>query len=351
MIIGTIAERAELTYQEILTEGYSLLPEEVLTILIKSAEKYSSWSDQLGDNTDDLAIEPTLKITDSTSLTKYDWAIMEPLVAAHINLTQARRNEAAGITEGGLSSSEATQLYKDAVTDMKREAFQFQPFSLSPYTQKSYSHQSSTLGLVSPAYPNICDVNHSNVPAGQAYQPPQGIYDEKLRGKDGLDAYQVAVQRLDFDGTIHDWAKSLQGQNAYELAVSRNGFTGTFDEWMASLEGVDGLDGVDGKDAYELAVSRDGFAGTFDEWMASLKGDAFTYSDFTAEQMAALKGDAFTYADFTPEQLAALKGAKGDQPPITNSFGQSEVEAVSQKLLTDTLGDIVSALNSINGVP
>lgn len=45
------------------------------------------------------------------------------------------------------------------------------------------------------------------------------------------------------------------------------------------------------------------------------KGDAFTYSDFTAEQLAGLKGpkgDAFTYDDFTPEQLAGLKGPKGD---------------------------------------
>ena len=48
------------------------------------------------------------------------------------------------------------------------------------------------------------------------------------------------------------------------------------------------------------------------ELLKGNKGDAFTYTDFTAEQLEALKGDTFTYADFTAEQLAALKGDKGD---------------------------------------
>ena len=88
-----------------------------------------------------------------------------------------------------------------------------------------------------------------------------------------------------------------------------------------------------------------------------VQGDAFTYSDFTAEQLALLKGKAFTYADFTPEQLTALKGDKGDPVPITTTLGQSQTQAVSQKLLTDKindmntlLGDIDSALTNINGV-
>lgn len=83
------------------------------------------------------------------------------------------------------------------------------------------------------------------------------------------------------------------------------------------------------------------------------KGDPFLYADFTAEQLALLKGEAFTYADFTPEQISALKGDKGETgstPPITSTYGQSATEAVSQKLLTDAVGDIESLLISINGV-
>ncbi len=73
---------------------------------------------------------------------------------------------------------------------------------------------------------------------------------------------------------------------------------------------------------------------------AGPKGDAFTYSDFTEDQLAALKGpkgddgktgpagpkgDAFTYADFTTEQLEALKGPKGDDgtPGATGPKGDA----------------------------
>ena len=65
------------------------------------------------------------------------------------------------------------------------------------------------------------------------------------------------------------------------------------------------------------------------------------------------KGDPFLYADFTAEQLAALKGDKGDKGdpvPIATTLGQSQTQAVSQKLLSDVLGDIDNALTYINGV-
>ncbi|MFK4001702.1 hypothetical protein ACI2I3_10180 [Psychrobacter namhaensis] len=62
------------------------------------------------------------------------------------------------------------------------------------------------------------------------------------------------------------------------------------------------------------------------------------------------KGDPFLYTDFTTEQLAALKGEQGDPVPITTTLGQSDTQAVSQKLLTDVLGDIDTALNNINGI-
>lgn len=42
-----------------------------------------------------------------------------------------------------------------------------------------------------------------------------------------------------------------------------------------------------------------------------LQGDAFKYTDFTAEQLASLKGKAFEYSDFTQDQINGLK-VKGD---------------------------------------
>lgn len=40
------------------------------------------------------------------------------------------------------------------------------------------------------------------------------------------------------------------------------------------------------------------------------------------------------------EPLLAIKGEKGDQPPLSNEFGNSETTAASQKLVTDEVGKL-----------
>ena len=45
-----------------------------------------------------------------------------------------------------------------------------------------------------------------------------------------------------------------------------------------------------------------------------------------------------------------IKAAKGSIPALTQALGQSTTSAVSQKLLTDTVGDIDAVLDAINGV-
>lgn len=45
-----------------------------------------------------------------------------------------------------------------------------------------------------------------------------------------------------------------------------------------------------------------------------------------------------------------IKAAKGAIPALTQALGQSTTSAVSQKLLTDTVGDIDAVLDAINGV-
>ena len=96
------------------------------------------------------------------------------------------------------------------------------------------------------------------------------------------------------------------------------------------------------------------------------KGDPFLYADFTAEQLAALKGDKGDKGEVGDRGLQGaqglqgiqgIKGDKGDPVPITTTLGQSQTQAVSQKLLTDKindmntlLGDIDGALANINGV-
>jgi len=48
--------------------------------------------------------------------------------------------------------------------------------------------------------------------------------------------------------------------------------------------------------------------------------------------------------------LRGFTGEQGNPVPITTTLGQSATEAVSQKLLTDVLGDIDNVLTALNGV-
>lgn len=116
------------------------------------------------------------------------------------------------------------------------------------------------------------------------------------------------------------------------------------------------------------------------------KGDAFTYTDFTQEQLALLKGEKGDKGDTGPQGLQGdtgpqgPKGDKGDTGPqglrgeigpqgskgdtgpqgpqgiqgppvpVAQVLGQSTTDAVSQKLLTDTVGNLATVLDRINGV-
>ncbi|WP_352309093.1 hypothetical protein [Psychrobacter sp. W2-37-MNA-CIBAN-0211] len=133
-VYGTTLDVAADLYSELLTTGYSLLESDVIKVLTINIKKYAAWADAFNDApaTDDECVRPKLVIDDTTVIGVDDWAIIEPLVRAHCDLVQARRMEGAqnlGVQGAGLSSSEARQIYADAETAMKKEAFQFQPFS------------------------------------------------------------------------------------------------------------------------------------------------------------------------------------------------------------------------------
>ena len=70
-----------------------------------------------------------LTIDSATVIAIDDWEIMQPVVLAHCDLTQARRLGAMQEPNAGISTSEAMQLYKDALATIKKEAFQFMPAS------------------------------------------------------------------------------------------------------------------------------------------------------------------------------------------------------------------------------
>lgn len=159
-----------------------------------------------------------------------------------------------------------------------------------------------------------------------------------------------------------------RGKSAYEVAVE-NGFSGTETEWLASLKGepgaagANGKDGTDGKTPYvgdngnwfvgsddtgkpsrgaKGEPGKDGVTPTFSiesvetgepgtDAEVTMTGDAPNHGlkfviprgDKGDTGAKGDKGEAFTYSDFTAEQLAALKGAKGDkgEPGATGAKG------------------------------
>ncbi|MGP5192921.1 hypothetical protein ACTXJO_04685 [Psychrobacter celer] len=134
-VIGTIEDAANDLYDELLTTGYSLLLSDVVKVFIINTKKYAGWSGELQHcpKSDESCVKPLLVIDENTVLGVDDWVIVEPVIRAHCDLVQARRMEGAqnlGVQPAGMSSSEARQLYDDAVKTMQKEAFQFQPFSI-----------------------------------------------------------------------------------------------------------------------------------------------------------------------------------------------------------------------------
>lgn len=88
---------------------------------------------------------------------------------------------------------------------------------------------------------------------------------EGLKGKDGLNNYQLAVKH-GYQGTEEQFAKDVIPKSNYERAKEIKGFEGTEEEYLDSLKGEDG------KSAYELAKEAEGFTGTLTDYLASLKG-------------------------------------------------------------------------------
>lgn len=134
-VIGTLQDVAQDLYDELLTTGSSVRLSDINKLLITNTKKYAGWSGELQvcPSADESCVNPLMVITANTVLGVDDWLIIEPMVRAHCDLVQARRMEGAqglGVNPTGMTTSEALQLYKDSIEQMKREAFQCQPFSV-----------------------------------------------------------------------------------------------------------------------------------------------------------------------------------------------------------------------------
>ena len=121
---------------------------------------------------------------------------------------------------------------------------------------------------------------------------------EFLKGKDGLNNYQLAVKH-GYQGTEEQFAKDIIPKSNYERAKELQGFQGTEEEYLDSLHGAPG------KDLYQAAVER-GYNGSFDDFLEKQKGAPGDpgKSNYELAQEDGFIGTLTAY-------LASLKGEKG----------------------------------------
>ena len=163
---------------------------------------------------------------------------------------------------------------------------------------------------------------------------------EGLKGKDGLNNYQLAVKH-GYQGTEEQFAKDIIPKSNYERAKELQGFEGTEEEYLQSLHGAPGesiydiavrrgfvgteqayLDsqkGEDGKSAYELAKEAEGFTGTLTDYLASLKGkdgkDAYQlYLDTTTDNPKLTEAQYAAINAITTQYLYRIN--KGKDAPM-----------------------------------
>lgn len=87
---------------------------------------------------------------------------------------------------------------------------------------------------------------------------------EGLKGKDGLNNYQLAVKH-GYQGTEEQFAKDIIPKSNYERAKELQGFQGTEVDYLVSLHGAPG------ESIYDIAVRR-GFVGSEQMYLESQKG-------------------------------------------------------------------------------
>lgn len=135
---------------------------------------------------------------------------------------------------------------------------------------------------------------------------------EGLKGKDGLNNYQLAVKH-GYQGTEEQFAKDVIPKSNYERAKEIKGFEGTEEEYLDSLKGEDG------KSAYELAKEAEGFTGTLTDYLASLKGkdgkDAYqVYLETTTDNPKLTKAQYAAINATTTQYLYRIN--KGKDAPM-----------------------------------
>lgn len=155
-----------------------------------------------------------------------------------------------------------------------------------------------------------------------------------LKGKDGLNNYQLAVKH-GYQGTEEQFAKDIIPKSNYERAKELQGFEGTEEEYLQSLHGAPG------KDLYQAAVER-GYSGSFEDFLEKQKGAPGAPGKSLYELA---QEDGFTGT--LTEYLASKKGDKGDDAYQVYLQETDDNPKLSRKEWADTIGSFANLIKTI----
>lgn len=164
---------------------------------------------------------------------------------------------------------------------------------------------------------------------------------EGLKGKDGLNNYQLAVKH-GYQGTEEQFAKDIIPKSNYERAKELQGFQGTEVDYLVSLHGAPG------ESIYDIAVRR-GFVGSEQVYLESQKGkdgkDAYqTYLETTTDSTPMTKKQWANANDFFYQLIFRILKGAGVKPTETDMTADQVYELDRQRR------EIISAIRS-KGVP
>ena len=164
---------------------------------------------------------------------------------------------------------------------------------------------------------------------------------EGLKGKDGLNNYQLAVKH-GYQGTEEQFAKDIIPKSNYERAKELQGFQGTEVDYLVSLHGAPG------ESIYDIAV-RKGFVGSEQAYLDSQKGkdgkDAYqVYLETTTDSTPMTKKQWANANDFFYQFIFSILKGAGVQPTETDMTADQVYELDRQRR------EIISAIKS-KGVP
>ena len=187
-----------------------------------------------------------------------------------------------------------------------------------------------------------------------------------LKGKDGLNNYQLAVKH-GYQGTEEQFAKDIIPKSNYERAKELQGFQGTEVDYLVSLHGAPG------ESIYDIAVRR-GFVGSEQAYLESQKGkdgkDAYqlyleTTTDnpkMTEAQYAAINATTTQYLyrinkgkdapmneqTLSADQLMELDGHRRNIINALRDKGVQVSDAIGLDAMPEKIGKIKSYILSVH---